>query len=100
MQNGDGIVSEPVVVRLTLVSLSPCGILEAEAVVSSTEGLAVLEVECRSDLSQSTRLSAASSGVVSAMGYRLATIGALVEVRVQRCPANLPANPGPETDGE
>lgn len=45
MRNGKDVLSEPVVVRLTLVSLTPSGIVQAEALIRSTDGLAVLEVE-------------------------------------------------------
>jgi len=101
MRNGKDILrSEPVVVRLTLVSLTPSGIVQAEALIRSTEGLAVLEVEGWSDLSQTSRLSAPSSGAVSALGYRLAEIGSLVEVRLQRCLASLPGKPGQEAGDE
>jgi hypothetical protein len=68
MRNGKDILSEPVVVRLTLVSLTPSVIVQAEALIRSTDGLAVLEAEGWSDLSQTSRLSAPSSGAVSALG--------------------------------
>jgi len=100
MRNGKDILSEPVVVRLTLVSLTPSRIVQAEALIRSTEGLAVLEVEGWSDLLQTSRLSAPSSGAVSALGYRLAKIGSLVEVRLQRCLAGLPGKPGQEAGDE
>ncbi|MFM0441849.1 MULTISPECIES: hypothetical protein [Paraburkholderia] len=97
MQNGNDIANEPVVVRLTLVSLTRAGSLEAEAMIGSTGDVVVLKVEHLGDLSQCSTLSAPSSGAVSRLAYRLAEIGAIVEVRVQRCGANLPGEPGRKT---
>jgi len=98
MQNGSVIANERVVVRLTLVSLTRPGIVEAEAVIRSTRDIDVIEVEFHGGLSQSSTLSAPSPGAVSALGYRLSKIGAIVEVRVQRCLTDLPGSGGREPD--
>jgi hypothetical protein len=84
MQNVSDVTNEPVTVRLTLVSLTRSGIFEAEAVIGQMEGVAVLEVKPSGDLSQCSKLSAPSSGVVARLGYRLAQVRDLVDVRVRR----------------
>ncbi|MBT2792936.1 hypothetical protein [Paraburkholderia strydomiana] len=96
MPNASEIVNEPVVVRLTLVSLTLPGMLEAEAVIGGTDGIAVLKVERRGQLSQCSTLRAPSSGVISRLAYRLADIGAIADVRVQRCYTDLPDESGDE----
>jgi len=98
MHNGKVVAGEPVVVRLTLVSLTRPGIVEAEAVIRSTRDIDVIEVEFHGDLFQSSTLSAHSPGAVSALGYRLSKIGAIVEVRLQRCLTHLPGSGGREPD--
>jgi hypothetical protein len=97
MQNGSDIANQPVVVRLTLVSLTRAGILEAEAMMGWTRDVVVLEVERPRDLSQCSTLSAPSSSEVSRLACRLAEIAGVVEVRVQRCRASLPGPSAAET---
>lgn len=93
MQNGNDIANQPVVVWLTLVSLTRAGILEAEAMMGWTREVVVLEVERSWDLCHCSTLSAPSLSAVSGLAYRLAEIAAVVEVRVQRCAASLPGPP-------
>jgi hypothetical protein len=96
MGNDSDIADEPVLIRLALVSLNRSGIVEAEAVIGQTRGVSVLDVECPRELSHFSTLSATSSRVVSRLAYRLAGIGAIVEVRVQRL-KGLAGPPGHET---
>ncbi|MFM0441121.1 hypothetical protein PQQ84_32090 [Paraburkholderia strydomiana] len=96
MLSDSDIADEPVLIRLALFSLNRSGIVEAEAVIGQTRGIAVLDAEFPRELSQFTTLSATSSRVVSRPAYRLAGIGAIVEVRVQRL-KGLPGPPGHET---
>lgn len=84
MQNVSNIANEPVVVQLSLVSLTRSGMLRAAAMIGQAEGVSVLAVERPGDRSQSSWLAAPSSGAISQLAYRLAEIGAIIEVRVQR----------------
>jgi hypothetical protein len=85
MQNVSEIGPGPITVWMRLVSRSSAGVLEAETIMRLTDGVSVVEVSCRSDLSQCLRLSAPSAAVISRLAYRIAGLALIEEVRVQRC---------------
>jgi len=85
MQSASDVGDTPIIVWLTLVSLTPAGIDEAETAICTSKGVSIIEVHCLGDRSQRIRLSAPSARAVSRLAYRLASIECLDEVRLERC---------------
>ncbi len=85
MQSASDIGDAPIIVSLTLVSLTPAGIVEAETAICTSKGVSVIEVRCLDHRSQRIRLSAPSARAVSRLAYRLASMECMDEVRVERC---------------
>ncbi|MFL9912110.1 hypothetical protein [Paraburkholderia sp. RL17-337-BIB-A] len=90
MQNVSDLGDAPIIVWLTLVSLTPAGIVEVETAICTSKGVSVIEVRCPGDRSQRIRLSAPSARAVSRLAYRLASIEGVDEVRVERCFGGAP----------
>ncbi|CAB3801146.1 hypothetical protein LMG28138_04951 [Pararobbsia alpina] len=87
MQGGKEPSPPPVAVWLTLMSRTFAGLVEVEAVIARTDDVLVVEVRSPGPLSRRFTLSASSIGAVLSLAYRIAEVGAVAEVRVQRFPA-------------
>jgi hypothetical protein len=86
MQRDSHLAIVPISVRLRVTSRTPAGLSEAREVIDGSAGVSVVEELPCGELSRCFSLMASSVGVVSRLAYRIANIGVIDQVSVQRCP--------------